>query len=175
MSNKAISPIQELKRQLRKRFPKAIISLDAPERFSGSWFLDVELDGHLVVIQWKPNAGFGISSSAEHGYGEGPDELYKDVEAVYGRAVSLLLSRCYTSPPESAFRDLRKQRGLSQVDLAKLLDKQQGEISKLEQRSDVKVSTVRNAVEKMGGKLTILVTFPDGMECALKFDEDVRT
>jgi len=175
MSKKSETPIELLEKRLRKRFPSAAVLLDPAESPKGTWFLDVDLDSHLVVIQWKPEAGFGISSSAEHGFGEGPDEIYKDVEAAYGRVLSLLLSRTYTSPPEAVLRDLRRQRGLSQVELAKLLDKQQGEISKLEQRSDVKVSTVRNAVEKMGGKLTILVTFPDGMERTLKFNEDART
>ena len=175
MSKKVDTPIQLLKKQLRKRFPTASISLDAPARPTATWFLDIDLDDHFVVVQWKPDSGFGISSSAEHGFGEGPDEVYKDLEAAYGRTVSLLLSRTYTSPPETMLRDLRKERGLSQVELAKLLEKQQGEISKLEQRSDVKVSTVRNAVEKMGGKMTILVTFADGMERALKFVEDARS
>jgi hypothetical protein len=175
MSKKAATPIHALESQLRQRFPSAKIYLDATERPKGTSFLDVDLNGHLVVIQWRADAGFGISSSAEHGFGEGADEVYQDLEAVYGRTVSLLLSRTRTSPPESVLRDLRKERGFTQVELAKLLNKQQGEVSKLEQRSDVKLSTVRSAVEKMGGKLTILVTFPDGMERALKFEEDATT
>lgn len=175
MSKKTETPIQVLEAQLRKRFPAASLALDVAARPNGTSFLDVELDGHQVVIQWRKGAGFGISSSSDHGYGEGADEVYQDVEAAYGRTISLLLSRTHTSPPESVLRELRKARGLSQVELAKLLEKQQGEVSKLEQRSDVKLSTVRTVVEKMGGKMTIIVTFPDGMERTLKFDEDART
>jgi hypothetical protein len=175
MSKKVNTPIELLETQLRERFPAANISLDPAKGPRGTWFLDIDFEGHFVVIQWRPDAGFGISCSAEYGIGEGADEVYKDLEAAYGRTVSLLLSRTHTSPPEAVLRELRKERGLSQVELAKLLNKQQGEISKLERRSDVKVSTVRNAVEKLGGKMTIIVTFPDGMERALKFDEDART
>ncbi|MBN2243998.1 MAG: hypothetical protein JW793_15035 [Acidobacteria bacterium] len=37
----------------------------------------------------------------------------------------------------------------------------QDQISKLEQRSDLLLSTLRNYVEAMGGKLTILAEFPE--------------
>jgi len=175
MSKKSFIPIESLETQLRQRFPTASISLDRPKKSNGIWFLDVNLEGHVVVIQWKLNAGFGISSSAEHGFGEGPDEVYKDVEAAYGRIVSLLLSNTFTSPPETVLRDLRKEVGVSQVELARRLDKQQAEISKLEQRSDAKVSTIRVYVKELGGKMTILVTLPGGIERSLKFVEEVRT
>jgi hypothetical protein len=175
MSKKAEAHIQLLEMQLQKRFPNARISLDPAGKPRGTWFLDINLEGHFVVIQWRADTGFGVSCPADPGFGEGADEVYQDIEAAYGRVVSLLLSRTYTSPPEVMLRDLRRERGLSQIELAELLDKQQGEISKLEQRSDVKISTVRNTVEKLGGKMTIIVTFPNGVERSLKFEEDART
>src|SRR5438876_1980200 len=147
MSKKA--DIQVLEKQLQKRFPRAEISLDSPSKPRGTWYLDIKLNGHFVVVQWRADTAFGVSCSAESNFGEGADEVYQDLEAVYGRVLSLLLSRSYTSPPEVLLRDLRKERGLSQIELAELLNKQQGEISKLENRNDVKVSTIRNTVEKM--------------------------
>jgi Helix-turn-helix domain len=176
MSKKALRPIDLLEQQLRKHFPKANVTFDTAELAGGTSYLDVELDGHLVVIQWRENGSFGVSSSNEHGYGEGADEVYQDLDAAYGRAVSLLLARSHTCPPESVrLSELRRERGISQVELAKLLNKQQGEISKLERRTDVKLSTVRQAVEKLGGTMKIIVTFPDGMERALTFEDDVRS
>lgn len=167
------SPIELLERQLRDRFKTATITLDRPQKASGIWFLDVMQDDHRIEIQWKPGNGFGVSSAASlHSYGEGADEIFPNEEATYGRVVSLLLSRSFTSPPEPVrLRELRKAQGLSQAELALLLNKQQGEISKIERRSDVLVSTLREYVQSIGAEMRIIVRMPDGPERALQFGD----
>jgi DNA-binding transcriptional regulator YiaG len=57
---------------------------------------------------------------------------------------------------------LRKARELTQTRLAEVLQMDQGNISKLEQRTDMYLSTLRNYVEAMGGELEIRAVFPDG-------------
>jgi len=61
---------------------------------------------------------------------------------------------------EMTLCELRKAHKLTQQRLAKTLGIGQDQISKLEQRSDLLLSTLRNYVEAMGGKLTILAEFP---------------
>jgi DNA-binding XRE family transcriptional regulator len=162
MAKRSMLPIEMLEKQLRERFPEARITLDRPKRSTGIWYLDVVRDGHPVAVQWKAGAGFGVSSSMAHAYGEGADEVYAEAEAAYGRIVSLLLSRIFTSAPEPVrLRELRKARGLSQAELAQLLNKQQGEISKIERRSDVLVSTLREVLQSMGATLKISACFPN--------------
>ncbi len=56
---------------------------------------------------------------------------------------------------------LREGLGLSQDELASVLDVQQPAISKLVRRSDMKVSTLRDLIAAMGGELRITATFPD--------------
>ena len=166
-------PIEILARQLRKRFPNAKITLDRPKKRTGVWYLDVSHDGLSAVIQWQEGSGFGVSSSAEHAYGEGADEVYQDEEATYGRMISLLLSRSFTAPPEPVrLKELRKERGMSQVELAAILNKQQGEISKIERRQDVRVSTLRDYVESMGGTLQIIAQMPGGAVRPLEIEDD---
>lgn len=58
-------------------------------------------------------------------------------------------------------QDLRKARELTQVRMAELMGKSQDNISRIEQRSDVLLSTLRSYVEAMGGKLDLRVQFPD--------------
>lgn len=58
-------------------------------------------------------------------------------------------------------RDLRKARDLTQVELAKILGHKQVSIAKLEKRSDLLLSTLRRYIEAMGGKLNLLVEFPN--------------
>lgn len=155
--------IESLGRSLKKRFPTARIALDRPRKDSGVWFLDIALDEHPVIVQWQKEKGFGISSSPERAYGEGADEVYKDEEAAYGRIVSLLLSRTFTSPPPAvSLRELRKESGLSQAELAAILERQQGEISKIERRKDVLVSTLADYARAVQGDLQIIVRLRDG-------------
>lgn len=62
---------------------------------------------------------------------------------------------------EMTLRELRKARQQSQEEIARSLHVKQAEVSKMERRTDVYVSTLRNYVEAMGGRLEITVTFPD--------------
>lgn len=58
-------------------------------------------------------------------------------------------------------RDLRKARDLTQVEVAAVMGITQDNVSRLEKRSDVLLSTLRGYVEAMGGKLDLRVQFPD--------------
>ena len=52
-------------------------------------------------------------------------------------------------------------RPLTQKDVAKKLKISQDGVSRLEQRSDVMLSTLRKYVEAMGGSLNLVAQFPD--------------
>ena len=56
---------------------------------------------------------------------------------------------------------LREARSLTQVNLAKILEVNQGAVSRMEKRTDVYVSTLRSYIEAMGGQLQIRAVFPD--------------
>ena len=63
---------------------------------------------------------------------------------------------------EMALAELRKALKLSQSELATLLDVKQPAISRLEQRTDMYVSHLRQVIEAMGGQLDIVARFPSG-------------
>ena len=173
MAKPNLFPIESLESNLRNRFPEASIQLDRPRKQSGIWYLDVKRSAHPVNIQWQQGEGFGVTSSTRLGYGEGTDEVYLDEEAAYGRVVSLLLSGTFTSPPEPVrLSELRKERGISQAELAELLNKQQGEVSKIERRKDVKLSTLRDYVRSIGGTLQVLARMPDGAVRAIELEDE---
>lgn len=58
--------------------------------------------------------------------------------------------------------ELRRARGMSQEALAKALRIRQPNVAKLEKRTDIYISTLRGAIEAMGGTLDIIARFPDG-------------
>ena len=62
---------------------------------------------------------------------------------------------------EMTLRELRKARQLTQARVAAELGISQDGVSRLEQRSDLLLSTLRKTVEAMGGSLTLIARFPD--------------
>ena len=63
---------------------------------------------------------------------------------------------------EMPLHELRRARALTQRDLAKVLKVNQPAISKIEQRADVYVSSLRSYIEAVGGELKIVAEFPEG-------------
>ena len=63
---------------------------------------------------------------------------------------------------EMSLRELRKARKLTQARVAKVLGTTQDSVSRLEQRSDLLLSTLRKTVRAMGGDVRIIAEFPGG-------------
>ena len=63
---------------------------------------------------------------------------------------------------EMPLDQLRKARNLTQVAVAQKLKIDQGSVSKLEGRSDMYLSTLREYIEALGGHLEVRADFPDG-------------
>ena len=62
---------------------------------------------------------------------------------------------------ENALRRVRKARRLTQEAVAKSLKTNQAGISKIESRSDMLLSTLRDYIKAMGGSLSLRAEFPD--------------
>jgi hypothetical protein len=57
---------------------------------------------------------------------------------------------------------LRRARSMTQTAVAERLHVDQGSVSKLENRADVYISTLREYVQALGGDLVLRADFPDG-------------
>jgi DNA-binding XRE family transcriptional regulator len=68
-------------------------------------------------------------------------------------------------------KQLRERWGISQQELAKILNVSQPAVSKLENQPDLMLSTLRQYVESLGGNLEILATFPDRPTVKLELAE----
>jgi DNA-binding XRE family transcriptional regulator len=62
---------------------------------------------------------------------------------------------------ELHLRELRRLRKLTQARLSKKLKIGQEGVSRIEKRTDLYLSTLRSYVEGVGGKLSLIVEFPD--------------
>jgi DNA-binding XRE family transcriptional regulator len=62
---------------------------------------------------------------------------------------------------EMTLKELRRARAMTQVRLAKNLGVAQKQVSEIEKRTDMHISTLRRSIEAMGGKLSLVAEFPD--------------
>jgi len=69
---------------------------------------------------------------------------------------------------EMSLHELRKARELTQTKIAGDLHMGQGDISKLERRTDMYVSTLASYLQAIGADLEIRAVFPDGRAVRIK-------
>ncbi|CAM5543269.1 helix-turn-helix domain-containing protein [Sphingobium scionense] len=75
-------------------------------------------------------------------------------EAIDARAAELIAE-------EMTLRDLRQARKLTQERMAEMLGMEQENVSRLERRTDLLLSTLKSYVAAMGGNLKLVAEFPD--------------
>ncbi len=62
---------------------------------------------------------------------------------------------------EMTLQDLRKAREFTQIRMGELLNMRQENVSRLERRADLLVSTLQSYIAAMGGELSLVVEFKD--------------
>jgi uncharacterized protein (DUF885 family) len=101
------------------------------------------------------------------------DEEWKQSENAHERFKSFLETKPRAKGPydavlaeinggQATLRRLREARALTQSTVAELLEMDQSEVSRLERRSDMLLSTLTRFVQATGGEMHIVVTYPDG-------------
>lgn len=68
-------------------------------------------------------------------------------------------------------KELRNAMHLSQKKLAATLSVDQANISQIENRTDMFISTLRSYIEAMGGQLDIIARFPEGEVHISQFED----
>ena len=95
-------------------------------------------------------------------------ELTKDFTPERRQRIAEMKSELLAEMP---LHELRRARALTQGDMAKMLKVNQPAVSKLEQRADIYVSSLRSYIEAVGGKLKIVAEFPEGEVAITNFSE----
>lgn len=95
-------------------------------------------------------------------------ELTKGFMPARRRRISDMKRELLTEMP---LHELRRARALTQQELAEMLKVNQPAVSKLEQRTDVYISSLRSYIEAVGGKLKIVAEFPEGEVAITNFSD----
>ena len=75
-----MNDIQKMQRFLLNAFSSTRITLDEPLVKEGVWSLNVFLANFHLAIAWQAKKGFGIVADESHGYGEGADEVFDELD-----------------------------------------------------------------------------------------------
>lgn len=95
-------------------------------------------------------------------------ELIKDFTPERRRRIDGIKRELQDKMP---LHELRRARALTQQDMARVLRVKQPAVSKLEQRADVYVSSLRSYIEAAGGTLRIVAEFPEGDVAITNFSD----
>lgn len=72
---------------------------------------------------------------------------------------------------EMPLQELRQARKLSQQQMARSLHTNQSNVSRIEKRTDMYISTLRSVIKAMGGDLEVVARFPDGSVRINQFED----
>lgn len=164
--------IEEIVREIEKRIPGVRTRTERTESPRGPVWIDVTNGVHGVAVEWRQGMGFGLTSLPSDTLGEAADEIYESTVELVDRIQEVLSTGARTAPPQQALlKTLREHRRVSQEALARLIGVSQPNISRLEQRIDMNIRTLRNLVEAIGGRLEITARFGDDVIRIIQFDE----
>lgn len=150
--------VAEFVRLLREAVPGADATPEPGGVKAGNWWLECSNGKRHVTVEWRAGRGFGVSDpDVEPGYGEGPEEVFRDSRLAVRRLAQWLRGNGDERLPW--LRQLREVHGISQVELAERLNVNQAAVSRMENRDDWKVATLLAVVEAMGGKVQVVAHF----------------
>lgn len=149
-----MNALQTLEARIHQRFPSAKTVIDLASMPAGPSFLDVTFNDQRLVVEWRPERGFGLTSKRAAAYGEGAEELIADLETAVERVIQLLLANAATTRPREVSRRERR--------------------SAVTARENLRIGTLREVIRAMGGELVLRAKFPDG-ERELHFDTEGTT
>jgi len=125
------------------------------------------LSEHNVFVKWAVEFTEEFGRRVFGGVPEGGktlmprrkfQELLDEMPAARRKRIAKRVERALAAMP---LEELRRARRKTQVELAQTLGVNQGEVSKIEHRTDVYLSTLAGYVEALGGRLDIRTEFPD--------------
>jgi hypothetical protein len=146
---------------LIRECPGASVEVDAPRDPNGEWWLDVVIGDFRESVSWRPKAGFGFFTTNEKGFGDRPDEIYLRVSDALARLCRLIEQRRTDSAAPMGLKDVRRMLGTPQTQLAAALKTNQAAVSRLENRTDMYLSSLGEYIRAMGGQLELRAKFKD--------------
>ena len=140
----------------------ARLSLSFSDGSRGIADLSSDLAGPLAALR-EPE--LWVRAHVEHGAVVWNDDFDLASEFLYARAHDLPAPKTgndvTSNQVEVTLRQLREMAGVTQIELAFEMGVAQGEVSRVERRTDWKLSTLTRYVESLGGHVEVIANFGD--------------
>ena len=151
--------LSEFVTMFNRECPGASVDVDVPRDPNGEWWLEVVSGNFRDSVSWRPKVGFGFFTTNEKGFGDRPDEIYLRVDDACARLCRLIEQwRTDTARP-MGLKDVRRMIGTPQTQLAVALQTNQAAVSRLENRTDMYLSSLGEYIRAMGGQLELRAKF----------------
>jgi hypothetical protein len=149
-------------------------AIDEPDDPAGEWWIDVQIAGFEVTLAWRHDQGFGIFSGDDVGYGDKPNEIYRQPDFAAKRVLQMAELRSQgLVPGPLSLGDVRRLLDQSQTAVADALGIGQAVISRLENRHDARLGTIIDYVKALGGEAQLVVRF-DAFEAPIELSASSR-
>ena len=76
--------------------------------------------------------------------------------------------------PQLSLHELRRSLGLTQIQIAELMEMNQAALSKMENQADMRVATLFRLVRALGGRLKLVASFPGREVLINQFDLETK-
>ena len=146
-----------LREKVSRLIPGATISIDPPSAPSENTWIDIATNDQSLTVEYRPLLGFGLYSSEDGAFGVGPDEVYRDIDPLLKRINIILIDH----KVDIMLKEVRELLGKTQCDVSLLSGQKQPSISKLENRTDMQISSIERFVTSLGGTLEIKTHFKE--------------
>ena len=122
-------------------------------------------------VEEKPDAAFtDVDWQRSVGAHEQLIELVRSTPRAQARFESVLAD---IDRRQATLRKVREAWALTQATIAEMLEMDQSEVSRLERRSDILLSTLRRFVAAAGGELRLIASFPDMDPVEVRLEESI--
>jgi transcriptional regulator with XRE-family HTH domain len=148
--------------ELHARMPDVQVIVDPGLNEDATTWLDLRSGDRSATIEHRPLAGFGLytidNTESEDDFGTGPTEIYRAVEPLLVRLVKHF---GLGASDLIGLRELRELCLLTQEELGERAGKKQSAISKVESRDELRLGTLVEYVQTLGGNVQIRANFLD--------------
>jgi transcriptional regulator with XRE-family HTH domain len=97
---------------------------------------------------------------------------FRELEAKMGpERMARVRERVKEEMTEMLLGELRRASGMTQEELAAVLETKQPSLSRLESQDDMQISTLQRLVRALGGELEIIVQLPNGAVRIRQFED----
>lgn len=82
--------VADLAEKIGSALPGIRMAVEPGGVILGNWWITLQRDGDVLVVEWRPVEGIGVYNLNEEGYGVGPESIFADATLAVRRVVEVL-------------------------------------------------------------------------------------